>query len=53
VRVHDDGRGGAAAEHVGGLAELVDRVGAIDGTLSIASGAGSGTTVAAVIPCVW
>jgi signal transduction histidine kinase len=50
VSVHDDGHGGAEVRHVGGLAELVDRVGAIDGTVSIASGE-SGTTIGAVIPC--
>jgi signal transduction histidine kinase len=51
VRVHDDGRGGAVVREAGGLAELVDRVGAIDGTMSIASAAGTGTTISAVIPC--
>jgi signal transduction histidine kinase len=50
VRVHDDGHGGAEVHEVGGLAGLVDRVGAIDGTLSIISG-DSGTTIGAVIPC--
>jgi signal transduction histidine kinase len=52
VRVHDDGRGGAKVERVGGLAELSDRVGAIEGTISIESGAESGTTIGAMIPCV-
>jgi signal transduction histidine kinase len=51
VRVHDNGCGGAGLMPVGGLAELVDRVGAIDGTVSVESGAGSGTTIGAVIPC--
>jgi len=50
VRVRDDGHGGAEVKQVGGLAELVDRVGAIDGTVSVVSGE-SGTTVSAVIPC--
>jgi signal transduction histidine kinase len=50
VRVHDDGRGGARVTQLGGLAELVDRVGAIDGTVSIESGA-EGTAIGAVIPC--
>lgn len=50
VDVHDDGHGGAAVKEVGGLAELVDRVGAIDGTISVQSSAG-GTTIRAVIPC--
>jgi signal transduction histidine kinase len=52
VRVRDDGHGGASLEPVGGLAELVDRVGAIDGTVSVESNPASGTTVGAVIPCV-
>jgi signal transduction histidine kinase len=51
VHVHDDGRGGAEFGRVGGLAELADRVGAADGTISIASDAMSGTTIDAVIPC--
>jgi signal transduction histidine kinase len=51
VLIHDDGHGGAAVQRVGGLVELVDRVGAIDGTLSVASPAGRGTTISAVIPC--
>lgn len=52
VRVHDDGRGGAHPEPHGGLVELADRVGAIDGTISVESAWGGGTTIAAVIPCV-
>jgi signal transduction histidine kinase len=51
VRVHDDGRGGAQVGLVGGLAELADRVGAADGTISIASDAVFGTTIDVVIPC--
>jgi signal transduction histidine kinase len=51
VLVHDDGCGGAGVGPVGGLAELVDRVGAIDGTVSVESEDGSGTTIGAVIPC--
>jgi signal transduction histidine kinase len=51
VEVHDDGRGGAAVKQTGGLAELVDRVGAIDGKLSVTSGPEIGTTVSAWIPC--
>jgi signal transduction histidine kinase len=51
VRVHDDGRGGAHQERHGGLVELADRVGAIDGTISVESVRGGGTTIAAVIPC--
>ena len=51
VDVHDDGQGGATVKSVGGLAELVDRVGAIDGTIAIQSPPGEGTTIRAVIPC--
>jgi signal transduction histidine kinase len=51
VRVHDDGHGGAELRLVGGLAELVDRVGAVGGTLSVESDPASGTTIGAVIPC--
>jgi signal transduction histidine kinase len=51
VRVHDDGHGGAEMRPVGGLAELVDRVGAIGGAISVESAPASGTTIGAVIPC--
>jgi signal transduction histidine kinase len=51
VRVRDDGRGGAVAAAVGGLAELADRVGALGGTIAIESPAGGGTTISAGIPC--
>jgi signal transduction histidine kinase len=49
--IHDDGRGGAEVQAFGGLAELVDRVGAIDGRLSVSSSPESGTTISAVLPC--
>jgi signal transduction histidine kinase len=51
VEVNDDGGGGAFVSEAGGLVELGDRIGALDGTVSVASGAQSGTTVRAVIPC--
>ncbi|NDU77696.1 hypothetical protein GWI34_34565 [Actinomadura sp. DSM 109109] len=51
VRVADDGRGGAAARPGSGLAGLHDRVDAVDGTLHLASEAGQGTVLTAVIPC--
>ena len=51
VDVHDDGQGGATVTSVGGLAELVDRVRAIEGTIAIQSPPGEGTTIRAVIPC--
>lgn len=54
IVVRDDGRGGAAANRVGssssGLAGLADRVGAVDGQLSIASPAGGPTVVTIDLP---
>jgi signal transduction histidine kinase len=53
--VRDDGRGGATVNPVGwsssGLAGLADRVGAVDGQLSIASPPGGPTTVTVDLPC--
>lgn len=55
VVVRDDGRGGAAINRVGrassGLAGLADRVGAVDGHLSVASPPGGPTAVTVDIPC--
>jgi signal transduction histidine kinase len=51
VEVSDDGRGGAAAAAGGGLQGLADRVGALDGTLTIESGDAGGTIIRADIPC--
>ncbi len=54
IVVRDDGLGGAAANRVGssssGLAGLADRVGAVDGHLSIASPAGGPTVVTVDLP---
>ena len=50
VDVRDDGHGGAAVAPIGGLVELVDRVGAIDGSILVESSE-RGTTITAVIPC--
>jgi signal transduction histidine kinase len=50
VQVSDDGRGGADPGG-GGLQGLRDRVGALDGRLTVAGGPGGGTTVRAEIPC--
>jgi signal transduction histidine kinase len=50
VRVLDDGRGGAA-EDVGGLHGLRQRVQALDGSLRIASPDGGPTVIEAVLPC--
>ena len=54
IVVRDDGRGGAAANRIGssssGLAGLADRVGAVDGHLSIASPTGGPTVVTVDLP---
>ena len=50
VEVRDDGIGGAAAGTGSGLSGLSDRVGAIDGTLTVTSPPGEGTLVRAVLP---
>ncbi|WP_369251420.1 histidine kinase [Streptomyces sp. R41] len=52
VTVRDDGRGGANPRTGSGLSGLTDRVAALGGRLHITSGAGAGTTVEAVLPCV-
>jgi signal transduction histidine kinase len=51
VEVSDDGVGGADAAAGSGLRGLVDRVGAIDGTLEVTSPPGRGTYVRAELPC--
>ncbi|HEX2127468.1 MAG TPA: histidine kinase, partial [Thermoleophilaceae bacterium] len=50
VRVSDDGVGGAELSGGSGLQGLVDRVGAVDGTLAVHSPPGKGTRVVATIP---
>jgi signal transduction histidine kinase len=50
VEVTDDGVGGAKADGGSGLAGLADRVGANDGSLTVKSPPGQGTTVRAVLP---
>ena len=54
IVVRDDGRGGAAVNLVGspssGLAGLADRVGAVDGHLSIASPIGGPTVITVDLP---
>jgi len=50
IEVRDDGIGGASADAGSGLAGLADRVGALDGTLSVVSPPGEGTLVRAVLP---
>jgi signal transduction histidine kinase len=51
VRVRDDGRGGADLDGGSGLRGLSDRCAAIDGTFSVTSTPGDGTTVEAELPC--
>src|SRR3712207_1770394 len=48
--VSDGGVGGAELSDVSGLQGLVDRVGAVDGTLAVHSPPGKGTRVVATIP---
>lgn len=50
VELEDDGVGGADERKGTGLIGLRDRVGALDGTVSVISPAGEGTTVRARIP---
>jgi PAS domain S-box-containing protein len=50
VEVRDDGIGGASTSGGSGLSGLMDRIGALDGTLSVESPAGQGTLVRAVLP---
>jgi signal transduction histidine kinase len=50
VEVRDDGIGGASTDGGSGLSGLADRVGALDGTLTVNSPAGAGTVVRAVLP---
>jgi signal transduction histidine kinase len=51
VDVSDDGVGGADAARGSGLRGLADRLGALDGTLSLESPPGRGTRLHAEIPC--
>jgi signal transduction histidine kinase len=51
VEISDDGQGGASAAGRGGLEGLADRIGALDGRLTVDSVPGAGTTIRAEIPC--
>src|SRR5262249_36411575 len=51
IEVRDDGIGGASGGGGSGLRGLADRVEALDGTLTVSSPPGRGTTLTAVIPC--
>jgi signal transduction histidine kinase len=50
VVVADDGVGGADTANGSGLRGLTDRVSALDGTLTLESPAGRGTSLRAEIP---
>jgi hypothetical protein len=50
VEVCDDGRGGADPAQGSGLRGLLDRVGALNGSLTVVSPAGEGTRVRASLP---
>jgi signal transduction histidine kinase len=52
VEISDEGPGGADPDGAG-LVGLRHRVEALDGTLSVTSPAGGGTTVRAELPCGW
>ena len=52
IEVRDEGPGGADATGTG-LMGLRHRVAALDGTLSVSSPAGGGTSVQAELPCGW
>jgi signal transduction histidine kinase len=50
LEIRDDGLGGADPRHGTGLAGLADRVESIDGTITITSPPGIGTTIAVQLP---
>src|SRR5262249_45138149 len=51
LEIADDGIGGAPLDGAG-LRGLVDRIAAVDGTLTLSATAGGGTRLEVVIPCV-
>jgi signal transduction histidine kinase len=51
IEIRDDGQGGATPDRGTGLRGLADRVGALDGRLTIDSPPGGGTRIVAEIPC--
>jgi PAS domain S-box-containing protein len=51
VEVRDDGDGGADAVNGSGLRGLADRVAALDGSFTVDSAPGAGTTLRAALPC--
>ena len=51
LAVEDDGNGDVRMTLGGGLAGLADRVGALDGQLSVEPVGGGGAAVRVVLPC--
>lgn len=51
--VTDDGAGGAQARSGSGLNGIRDRIGALDGTLTVTSPAGGPSTIRVELPCEW
>ena len=51
VQVRDDGTGGADTSTGSGLRGLADRVAALDGSFTVLSAFGAGTTLRASLPC--
>jgi signal transduction histidine kinase len=49
--VTDDGRGGADPARGTGLRGLAQRVGSVDGTLTVSSPLGGPTVIRVVLPC--
>ncbi|WP_233624924.1 sensor histidine kinase [Actinoplanes sp. ATCC 53533] len=51
IEVSDDGRGGATAKPGGGIAGLIQRIGSVDGRLSLRSPVDGPTVIKVVLPC--
>jgi signal transduction histidine kinase len=52
IEVSDDGIGGADPRSGSGLRGLADRLAALDGTITVVSPVGGGTTISARIPTI-
>jgi signal transduction histidine kinase len=51
IEITDEGHGGATAKPGGGIAGLIQRVGSVDGRLSLSSPRGGPTVIKVVLPC--
>ena len=51
IQVSDDGCGGATVKSGGGIAGLIQRIGSVDGRLSLRSPVGGPTVIEVVLPC--